>query len=64
MECLICGEEKEKAEFKNVMYFSTYKKRKVQWCRDCQRMYAEMKQSQEFLERTKEQRPIYTVSFP
>ena len=63
MECLICGEEKEKAEFKNVMYFSTYKKRKVQWCRDCQRMYIGMKKEKERIQQEKE-RPInYLVHF-
>ena len=60
--CFICGEAKEKKEFFCIPRFSKYKKK--HWCRECQRMYAEMKQSQEFLERTKEQRPIYTVSFP
>ena len=63
MNCLICGEKKEKEEFKNVMYFSMYKKRKMNWCRDCQTMYVAMKKEKEAAERLAAQKINYLVAF-
>ncbi len=63
MNCLVCGEIKFKDDFKNVMYFSTYKKRKMQWCRDCQKMYVNMKRIREKEEKYKSVELNYLVSF-
>ena len=46
--CRICGEKKEELEFVKVKHFFKYNDRKVCWCRDCQRMFIEMKRVEEF----------------
>jgi hypothetical protein len=63
MDCYICGERKPKPEFKNIMYFSTYKKRKVQWCKECQKMYVKMKREKENEEEQQKVKINYLVSF-
>jgi hypothetical protein len=53
MFCRICGEEKDKKEFYKLKNFSRYfsaKKffaTKKFWCRDCMRMFIEMRTEQE-----------------
>lgn len=44
--CRLCGEEKSKEEFQHVIHFTKYKKHKVLWCKECQRMYMEMKKQE------------------
>ena len=61
--CHLCGEEKDKKEFKNLMYFTTYKKQKVQWCKQCQRLYIDFKREKEGMEKLKQLKGDYKVSF-
>ena len=61
--CQICGEQKEWKDFHNICFFSTYKKRRVQWCRDCQKMYVSMRKEQEQKEQTEKRKINYLVTF-
>ena len=63
MDCLICGERKSKKDFKKVMWFATYKRRDVQWCRECQKMYVDMRRQRENEEEQKKIKINYLVSF-
>ena len=61
--CRICGLQKPLQEFKNVFNFTKYKKHKVIWCRDCQRMYVDSRKSKELQERMKTITGEYCVTF-
>lgn len=61
--CHICGDEKESREFRNVCYFTSYKKKPVQWCRDCQKMYLAMKKEEEHKEEQRKRKINYLVTF-
>ena len=61
--CTLCGEKKLKEEFKNVMYFTQYKKQKVNWCRECQKMYIEYKRGIEAKNKFENLKGDYKVSF-
>lgn len=45
--CRVCGENKEDEEFKNVLNFTKYKKHKVIWCKDCQKLWMDMRKDKE-----------------
>lgn len=61
--CRVCGEEKEREQFFQVTHFSKYKKQKVIWCRDCQKMFIKMKKEQKRLDEFQSLEGIYCVSF-
>ena len=63
MDCQICGEHKPKPEFKNVMYFSSYKKRRMMWCQECQKMYVAMKKEKEAEEKLAKAKFSFLVGF-
>ena len=63
MDCEICGEEKPKEEFTFVMNFQRIKKAKVQWCRDCQKMFLKMKKLEEAVKFLKLKEGEYEVTF-
>lgn len=63
MDCEICGEQKSKSEFLHVTNFQRMKKAKVQWCRDCQKMYLKMKKEEEQTKILKVKEANYKVSF-
>jgi len=63
MLCLICGENKERDQFKHVMYFSQYKKKRVAWCQDCQKMYIAYKKEKEAENKFKTVDVNFKVSF-
>ena len=49
--CRICGEIKQSKEFQLITYFSRYKKHKVIWCRDCQKMWVDAKREKEYADK-------------
>lgn len=65
--CRICGEEKTKKDFFCIYGFSQYKKKR--WCRECQRLFLDMKKEQEKQEKEIEKQKKwelpanFTVSF-
>jgi len=61
--CHICGEEKGWRDYKNISHFSAYKKKRLQWCRDCQKMYVNMKRDKELRSEVRKQKVNYLVSF-
>lgn len=61
--CRICGLQKPISEFKNIFNFTKYKKHKVVWCRECQRMYVESKKQKELVEKLSALSGSYCVSF-
>jgi hypothetical protein len=61
--CHVCGEEKGWNDFKNVPYFTSYKKRRLQWCRECQKMYLEMKRKEELVKEERNRKINFLVSF-
>jgi hypothetical protein len=63
MNCLVCGEKKPKEEFKKIMYFSQYKKKKVAWCQECQKMYIGMKKEKEAIQKYQIADVNYLISF-
>jgi uncharacterized Rossmann fold enzyme len=63
MDCEICGETKAKEEFLHIMHFQRLKKAKVQWCRECQKMYVRMKKLEDAVRFLKLKEGEYKVSF-
>ena len=61
--CRLCGEEKPLEEFHKVMHFTKVKRHKVIWCRDCQKMYMEMKKEEEKKQTLQIWNPTGIVSF-
>ena len=61
--CRICGEIKEEKEFWNIPYFSKYKKQKVIWCRDCQKMWLDQRRQREYAEKYLFSIQSFSVSF-
>jgi len=61
--CHICGEQKGWRDFKNITYFSYYKKRRLQWCRDCQKMWVEKKRQEEQTREERNRKINFLVSF-
>ena len=46
MICRVCGEDKERNQFFKVKHFYKYLNMKRIWCRDCQKLYIEMKKQE------------------
>ena len=44
--CKICGEEKSETAFFKLKHFHKYHLIDVEWCKDCQKMYIEMKKEE------------------
>lgn len=61
--CFICGESKVQGEFKNIPNFTKYKKRSVSWCRDCQKLFLEMKRNKEMKNKILHGEKKFDVSF-
>lgn len=61
--CHCCGEKKVREEFYNVVYFTHYQRHKVQWCRDCQKMYIAYKKDQAIREKIKNLQGSFNVAF-
>lgn len=47
MNCEICGEEKVRREFIRIKHFMKWHNKRVIWCRDCQKMFIQMKKFEE-----------------
>lgn len=63
MFCRICGEEKDKKEFYRLKHFSKLLSVKKIWCRDCMKMYVDMKKEQEQQKNLQEKEWIFTLKF-
>lgn len=61
--CRVCGETKAREYFYNVVHFTKFKKHKVIWCRDCQKMYMEQKKTEIKRETLEAWKPSGEVSF-
>lgn len=61
--CRICGEEKEDKEFYKLKYFYRYIKASKVWCRDCMRLYVQMKDQEKRIETFLESTALFIVSF-
>lgn len=63
--CKVCGETKKPYEFEKVIHFMKYKKngQKMQWCRDCQRMWIAMKREEEYKDKYLQPKQEIIVSF-
>lgn len=61
--CRVCAESKRKEEFFFIPYFTKYKKHTVIWCRECQKMYMQMRKDKDRLERFLNDDKKFTVSF-
>jgi hypothetical protein len=46
MFCRVCGEEKEAREFYRLKHFYKYLNARKIWCRDCMKMFVEMKKEE------------------
>lgn len=51
--CRVCGEEKERSQFYKIKHFYKYLNTNKVWCRECQKLYVEMKK-QEMNEKIKD----------
>ena len=61
--CRICGDTKAEGEFKNITNFTKYKKHTVHWCRDCQKLWLDMKRKKEQMKRIQSIQTSFDVSF-
>ena len=61
--CHCCGEKKEKEEFYLISHFTRVQHKKVQWCRDCQKMYLEYKKANTIREKIQTLQAPYEVAF-
>lgn len=61
--CRICGDNKEASDFKTIPNFTKYKKHTVSWCKECQKLFLDMKRGKEKLKKLKETHFIFDVSF-
>lgn len=46
MICRVCGEDKEPTQFYKIKYFYKYLSSKRVWCRECQKLYVDMKKKE------------------
>ena len=46
MICRVCGQEKERSQFFKVKHFYKYLNTHRIWCRECQKLYIEMKKQE------------------
>lgn len=63
MICRLCGNEKESKEFYRIKHFTRFYRRPIIWCRDCQRMFVEMKKNEKAIELQKEMAGSFCVKF-
>ena len=65
MICRVCGEEKEPNQFYRVKHFYKYLNTKRIWCRDCQKLYVEMKKQELSMKKFEErvEQNAFCVSF-
>lgn len=63
MWCRICGEDKEKKEFYRLKHFFKILPGKRHWCRDCMRMYIEMKKEEQQKKNLETKEWIFTLNF-
>lgn len=65
MICRVCGEEKERTQFYKIKHFYKYLSSKRVWCRECQKLYVEMKKKEVDQKRFDEkvERGTFCVSF-
>jgi hypothetical protein len=63
MICRICGETKTEGEFKNISNFTKYKKHSVSWCRDCQKLWLDMKRGKERIKKFQSTEKKFDVTF-
>ena len=63
MICRICGEEKEKKEFYKVKHFYKVMNQRKIWCRDCMKLYSEMKKEEKRVFELKEKEWNFCVKF-
>lgn len=61
--CRVCGETKPEGEFKNITNFTKYKKHAVLWCRDCQKLWLDMKREKERVKKLLNTEQKFEVSF-
>lgn len=62
--CHICGEEKEDYLFLRIPFFAKYKKQRVIYCNECQKMFMDMIKEKEHKEKILNQDVTqFTVSF-
>lgn len=61
--CRICGEIKVKEQFKKIMFFAQYKKKRTFWCQECQKFFIAMKKEKEAEEKLKTLPINYLVLF-
>lgn len=51
LTCRICGDKKPGEEFLHITNFTKYKKHPVIWCKDCQKLWMDMRKEREFKQR-------------
>jgi predicted metal-binding protein len=61
--CRVCGEAKAEGEFRNITNFTKYKKHTVCWCRDCQKLWLDMKREKERMKKFLTLPQNFEVSF-
>jgi hypothetical protein len=61
--CEICGESKYDEEFYLIRWFYKYMKEEIQWCRDCQKMYRDMKRKEGIRKELEEKQCLYVLEF-
>jgi ribosome-binding protein aMBF1 (putative translation factor) len=61
--CEICGESKYDEEFYLIRWFYKYMKEEIQWCRDCQKMYRDMKRKEGMKRELEEKHCLYVLEF-
>ena len=62
--CHICMEHKPRSDFKKISHFRDVQRNKVQWCRECQKMWLNMKKEQENAKKYEiKDKSVFIVSF-
>lgn len=61
--CRVCAEDFPPEYFTHLPYFCKYKKHKVLWCHECQKMYMKMKKEKDRLINFIQDDQKFTVSF-
>ncbi len=61
--CQLCGEQKLKERFYNIIHFTKFKKHRVTWCIECQQMYIEFKKEEQRKESLLTWNPTGIVTF-
>jgi predicted RNA-binding protein YlxR (DUF448 family) len=61
--CRICGEEKDDKEFYRLKHFAMLMKMRHIWCRDCMKMYIQMKEKEKVSLQLQEATAPFIVDF-